>query len=92
VYLHCVLRLLQRTLGWRTCLIVPELEHEIRTHKDNAKLKVYINDLRALQYDLDEWADDLRYKVISPLTMNILTNIQFMCMCVRKRALWNFAC
>jgi 5' nucleotidase family len=57
------LRPLQRTLGWRTCLIVPELEHEIRTHKDNAKLKVYINDLRALQYDLDEWADDLRYKV-----------------------------
>lgn len=58
-------KILQRTLGWRTCLIVPELEHEIRTHKGNAKLKVYINDLRALQYDLDEWADDLRYKVIN---------------------------
>ncbi|KAG5184865.1 5'-nucleotidase [Tribonema minus] len=53
----------KRTLGWRTCLIVPELENEIATHNRHSELRDFINELRALQYDLDEWADLLRDQV-----------------------------
>ncbi|CAM9758191.1 unnamed protein product [Phaeothamnion confervicola] len=61
----------KRSLGWRTCLIVPELEQEIQAsyfwaslfslvHRKHADLRKYIYELRTLQYDLDEWADLLR--------------------------------
>lgn len=53
----------KRTLGWRTCLIVPELEHEIRVHNENGERRAVINEMRTLQYDLDELADQHRLQI-----------------------------
>ena len=50
----------RRTLGWRTCLIVPELETEIRICRHHLQLYVQLNNLRSLQKDLDEYLDLLR--------------------------------
>ncbi|CAM9183248.1 unnamed protein product, partial [Discosporangium mesarthrocarpum] len=50
----------KRTLGWRTCLIVPELEEEMKAHKDNQHLRGEVNSLRTLQYQMDEGLDVLR--------------------------------
>eukprot|EP00612_Vaucheria_litorea_P007260 CAMPEP_0171480788 /NCGR_PEP_ID=MMETSP0946-20130122/6305_1 /TAXON_ID=109269 /ORGANISM="Vaucheria litorea, Strain CCMP2940" /LENGTH=377 /DNA_ID=CAMNT_0012012129 /DNA_START=244 /DNA_END=1377 /DNA_ORIENTATION=- len=54
----------KRSLGWRTCLIVPELENEIKTHKDHKGMRKYVNELRARQYDLDEYTDQLRLQIL----------------------------
>lgn len=59
----------KRTLGWRTCLIIPELEHELITTKrpDVKELAESVMKLRQLQYDLDEYIDILRQQ----LRMNV---------------------
>lgn len=52
----------KRTLGWRTCLIIPELENEleiIRREKIQRDLSLK---MRRLQHDLDEYLDSLHYR------------------------------
>ena len=54
----------KRTLGWRTCLIIPELEEELEiTIQESEKAQEILN-LRRLQYDLDEYMDILRQKLL----------------------------
>jgi len=53
----------KRTLGWRTCLIIPELEGEILTSMHEAEFGKEILRLRRLQYDLDEYMDLLRQRI-----------------------------
>ena len=53
----------RRTLGWRTCLIIPELEHEVTISLQHEHLAKDIRNLRRLQYDLDEYIDALRQRV-----------------------------
>ena len=52
----------KRTLGWRTCLIIPELDHELAVAKTEEVLFREVLKLRQLQYDLDEYIDALRLK------------------------------
>eukprot|EP00639_Heterosigma_akashiwo_P025324 CAMPEP_0194706970 /NCGR_PEP_ID=MMETSP0295-20121207/29879_1 /TAXON_ID=39354 /ORGANISM="Heterosigma akashiwo, Strain CCMP2393" /LENGTH=565 /DNA_ID=CAMNT_0039603015 /DNA_START=294 /DNA_END=1991 /DNA_ORIENTATION=+ len=49
----------KRTLGWRTCLVVPEMEAEIETHLKAQTLSRDVKDLRNLQYDLEEYVDEV---------------------------------
>ncbi|CAM9124494.1 unnamed protein product [Chrysoparadoxa australica] len=53
----------KRALGWRTCLIVPELDHELETGWKHAGQGQLIDELRQLQYQLDECADELRFEI-----------------------------
>ena len=53
----------KRTLGWRTCLIIPELESEILTSMHEAEATKEILRMRRLQYDLDEYMDLLRQRI-----------------------------
>jgi len=53
----------KRTLGWRTCLIIPELEGEIHTSRLQADKFEEILRTRRLQYDLDEYMDLLRQRI-----------------------------
>lgn len=50
----------KRTLGWRTCLIIPELEHELQIAQRETELAKQIYRMRKLQFDLDEFVDELR--------------------------------
>jgi HAD superfamily 5'-nucleotidase-like hydrolase len=50
----------KRTLGWRTCLIIPELEHELSVAVNYTAMAQEIIKLRQIQYDLDEYIDLLR--------------------------------
>ena len=52
----------KRTLGWRTCLIIPELDHELAVAKREEERFREVLKLRQLQYDLDEYIDTLRLK------------------------------
>ncbi|CAM9384432.1 unnamed protein product, partial [Hapterophycus canaliculatus] len=61
----------KRTLGWRTCLIVPELESEMNANRENRELRcacrsaaMEVNMLRTLQYDLDSKLDDVRLQAM----------------------------
>jgi 5'-nucleotidase len=54
----------KRTLGWRTCLIVPELEMELIAHGLHAPVRARINELREYQYRLDEEADRIRFELL----------------------------
>ncbi|CAN0201842.1 unnamed protein product [Scytosiphon promiscuus] len=54
----------KRTLGWRTCLIVPELESEMNANRENRDLRMEVNMLRTLQYNLDTRLDDVRLEVM----------------------------
>lgn len=51
----------KRTLGWRTMLIVPELEHEINTLYDanSVALDEKIQAMREKRDEIDEWVDRL---------------------------------
>mmetsp|Transcript_32036 Transcript_32036/g.101948 ORF Transcript_32036/g.101948 Transcript_32036/m.101948 type:complete len:345 (-) Transcript_32036:206-1240(-) len=49
----------KRSLGWRTCLIIPELEHEIDTLNGNEELIDNIARLRREQYEKDLRVDDM---------------------------------
>ncbi|CDF38166.1 cytosolic IMP-GMP specific 5'-nucleotidase [Chondrus crispus] len=57
----------KRTLGWRTMLIVPELEHEINTmhDQDTMQLKANIDELRDERDAVDEWVDRLEGLLVS---------------------------
>lgn len=57
----------KRTLGWRTMLIVPELEHEINTMYDDetAELKASIDERRDERDAVDEWVDRLEGVLVS---------------------------
>ena len=50
----------KRSLGWRTCLIIPELEHEIQVSRAEKDKAYEVLRLRRLQYELDEHLDYLR--------------------------------
>ena len=49
----------KRTLGWRTCLIVPELSAEIIAHKKSRKLQYELMELRKEQFWLQSRIDEL---------------------------------
>jgi FMN phosphatase YigB (HAD superfamily) len=55
----------KRTLGWRTCLIIPELDAELQVSSAERHSRQSIMELRALQYDLDEWVDILKLRMSS---------------------------
>lgn len=57
----------KRTLGWRTMLIVPELEHEINTLYDEktSSLRDEIEEMRDKRNDIDEWVDRLEGELVS---------------------------
>ena len=59
----------RRTLGWRTCVIIPELEREVQAAKTHEDLAAQIRNLRRLQYDLDEYIDVLRLRVPADASM-----------------------
>jgi len=52
----------KRTLGWRTCLIIPELEEELHISQIYMRAYKEIEELRSLQSDLDEYLDVLRQR------------------------------
>lgn len=54
----------KRTLGWRTCLIIPELEDELAVAQRESPINNELLQLRQLQYDLDEYVDLLRLRVV----------------------------
>lgn len=53
----------KRSLGWRTCLIIPELEQELAVARKELGSAQEILKLRKLQSDLDEYIDFLRLKI-----------------------------
>jgi len=53
----------KRRLGWRTCLVVPELEHELQTALQESATAARVMQMRRLQYDLDEYLDLLRQRI-----------------------------
>lgn len=57
----------KRTLGWRTMLIVPELEHEVNTlyDRETQELGDEIESLREDRVDIDEWVDRLEGVLVS---------------------------
>lgn len=57
----------KRTLGWRTMLIVPELEHEINTLRDSSsvQLAAEIELMRTERDEIDEWVDRLEGELVS---------------------------
>lgn len=56
----------KRTLGWRTCLIIPELENELSVLQHETNLAKEIQVLREKQIDLDETIDILRLQMTVP--------------------------
>ncbi|CAN8074059.1 unnamed protein product [Agarophyton chilense] len=62
----------KRTLGWRTMLIVPELEHEINTmyDKKTRALREELEDMRDKRNDLDEWVDRLEGELVNGESMS----------------------
>lgn len=59
----------KRSLGWRTCLVVPELEHELRVGQSQKHLMAEIKSLRRLQSDLDEYIDVMRQRIVLGVEM-----------------------
>lgn len=57
----------KRTLGWRTMLIVPELEHETNTlyEPDTVALSDEIREMREKRDGLDEWVDRLEGELVA---------------------------
>lgn len=56
----------KRTLGWRTMLIIPELEHEVDVLSNPAtrELSAQIEEKRVKRDELDEWIDRLERELI----------------------------
>lgn len=50
----------KRSLGWRTCLVVPELEGEIKVALQRDEQAQKMREFQQLQFDLDEYVDLLR--------------------------------
>jgi HAD superfamily 5'-nucleotidase-like hydrolase len=57
----------KRTLGWRTMLIIPELEHEVNhlNHPETRALSSAIDEKRLKRDELDEWIDSLERELVS---------------------------
>eukprot|EP00596_Hydrurales_sp_CCMP1899_P005462 CAMPEP_0119034716 /NCGR_PEP_ID=MMETSP1177-20130426/1734_1 /TAXON_ID=2985 /ORGANISM="Ochromonas sp, Strain CCMP1899" /LENGTH=440 /DNA_ID=CAMNT_0006992373 /DNA_START=349 /DNA_END=1671 /DNA_ORIENTATION=+ len=53
----------KRSLGWRTCLIIPELDRELEVYKKELTLGVEVMNMRRLQDDLDEYLDLLQKRI-----------------------------
>ena len=49
----------KRTLGWRTCLIIPELTNEIMVHKKQRQPRSKLLDMRLQQFDMERELDQL---------------------------------
>lgn len=54
----------KRTLGWRTCLIVPELQGEIKMYKKQRKARMELLQLRKTQFMVEEIMDSMKAEVI----------------------------
>jgi HAD superfamily 5'-nucleotidase-like hydrolase len=54
----------KRSLGWRTCLVIPELEDELEVSLREKGLLKQVQNMRRLQYDLDEYCDILRQRLL----------------------------
>lgn len=56
----------KRTLGWRTMLVIPELEHEINVLWDSKTLALFdrIESLRVERDSIDEWVDRLHGELV----------------------------
>ena len=50
----------KRTLGWRTAMIVPELEHEMKVFRQQVPLEKQVAELRSLRDELSSYGDNLR--------------------------------
>ena len=59
----------KRSLGWRTCLIIPELEDELRTIEKYSDLERTGLVLRRNQQDLDEQIDFQRQKLAASVSI-----------------------
>ena len=68
----------KRTLGWRTGLIVPELEEEMITFDKNKNLARKISELRSLRDELSERGDKLMLEnpVITEEIQQILDDLK----------------
>lgn len=68
----------KRTLGWRTMLIVPELEHEINTlyHPDSQQIAEEVQMLNDARDEIDEWVDRLEGELILSGATNDSTSTQ----------------
>jgi HAD superfamily 5'-nucleotidase-like hydrolase len=55
----------KRSLGWRTVLVVPELEQEVDVELREAVLRRRVMDVRELRDELDEWVDRLSMLLVS---------------------------
>jgi 5'-nucleotidase len=53
----------KRSLGWRTCLIIPELDRELQVYKKELQLGAEVLNMRRLQDDLDEYLDLLHKRI-----------------------------
>ena len=49
----------KRTLGWRSCFIMPELEDEMRDFSENKELASNISDLRRLMEELSVYKEEV---------------------------------
>jgi len=58
----------KRTLGWRTAMIVPELEHEMTVYRQQIPLEKEVAELRSLRDELSSYGDNLRSE------LNLSTN------------------
>ena len=68
----------KRNLGWRTCLIIPELDDELHVRKEHRDLAKQLLRRRQLQYDLDEYMDLLRQRE----RMGTEVSLLLVCMCI----------
>jgi hypothetical protein len=55
----------KRSLGWRTMLVVPELENEVNMWLSQSARYKRIEELRELRDELDEWVDRLSLLLVS---------------------------
>ena len=49
----------KRTLGWRTCLIIPELTNEIMVHKRQRIPRAKLLEMRQVQFEMEKDLDKL---------------------------------
>eukprot|EP00871_Galdieria_phlegrea_P005658 jgi/Galph1/6093/GphlegSOOS_G4661.1 len=66
-------------LGWRTMLIIPELEREVNIMQQERTQRLRMDELRRLRDDLDEWLDRLESELVrkdTNLTLSRMETIQ----------------
>lgn len=51
-------------LGWRTMLVIPELEREVNIMQQESMQRQHMEELRRLRDDLDEWLDRLESELV----------------------------